>query len=180
MPGAGLNVPLWILGSSLFGAQLAGTLGLPYAFASHFAPAALLQALQVYRSTFKPSRQLDRPYTAAGVNVFAADTDAEARRLFTSAQQRFTNLLRGAPARLQPPVDDIETYWTPAEKAQASAMLACSFVGSPQTVRLGLKQFVEQTGVDELIVSSAIYDHAARLRSYEVLADLIQTKGQTG
>lgn len=180
VPGAGLNVPLWILGSSLFGAQLAATLGLPYAFASHFAPAALLQALQAYRSTFKPSRQLDRPYTAAGVNVFAADTDAEARWLFTSAQQRFANLLRGSPGRLQPPVDDIETYWTPAEKAQASAMLACSFVGSPQTVRLGLKQFVEQTGVDELIVSSAIYDHAARLRSYEVLADLIQTKGQNG
>ena len=178
VPGAGLNVPLWILGSSLFGAQLAAMLGLPYAFASHFAPAALFQALQAYRGTFKPSAQLKRPYAAAGVNVFIADTDAQARRLFTSAQQQFTNLFRGAPGRLQPPIDDMETYWTPAEKAQASAMLTCSFVGSPETVRHGLNQFLEQTGVDELIVASAIYDHAARLRSYEILADLIQIEGQ--
>lgn len=153
-------------------------LGLPYAFASHFAPAALIQALQAYRNAFKPSQQLNRPYTATGVNVFAADTDAQARRLFTSAQQQFTNLLRGAPGRLQPSIDDIETYWTPAEKVQASAMLTCSFVGSPETVRHGLKQFVEQTGVDELIVASAIYDHASRLRSYEILADLVQPKGK--
>ena len=178
VPGAGLNVPLWILGSSLFGAQLAAMLGLPYAFASHFAPAALLQALQAYRSAFKPSPQLNRPYAAAGVNVFIADTDAQARRLFTSAQQQFTNLFRGTRGRLQPPIDDIEAYWTAAEKTQASAMLTCSFVGSPETVRHGLNQFIEQTGVDELIVVSAIYDHAARLRSYEILADLIQTKGQ--
>ena len=178
VPGAGLNVPLWILGSSLFGAQLAAMLGLPYAFASHFAPAALFQALQAYRGAFKPSSQLKRPYAAAGVNVFIADTDAQARRLFTSAQQQFTNLFRGAPGRLQPPIDDMETYWTPAEKAQASAMLTCSFVGSPETVRHGLNQFLEQTGVDELIVASAIYDHAARLRSYEILADLIQIEGQ--
>jgi luciferase family oxidoreductase group 1 len=173
VPGAGLNVPIWILGSSLFGAQLAAMLGLPYAFASHFAPAALLQALQAYRSGFKPSPQLDHPYTAAGVNVVVADTDAQARRLFTSVQQQFTNLFRGTPGRLQPPIDDIETYWTPVEKAQASAMLTCSFVGSPETVRHGLQNFIEQTGVDELIVASAIYDHAARLRSYELLADLI-------
>jgi luciferase family oxidoreductase group 1 len=178
VPGAGLNVPLWILGSSLFGAQLAAMMGLPYAFASHFAPAALLQALQTYRSAFKPSQQLNRPYAAAGVNVFIADTDAQAHRLFTSAQQQFTNLFRGTPGQLLPPIDDIEGYWTPAEKAQASAMLTCSFVGSPETVRQGLNQFIEQTGVDELIVASAIYDHAARLRSYEMLADLFQTKGQ--
>jgi len=178
VPGAGLNVPLWILGSSLFGAQLAAVLGLPYAFASHFAPAALLQALQAYRSAFKPSPQLNRPYAAAGVNVFIADTDVQARRLFTSAQQQFTNLFRGTPGRLQPPIDDIEAYWTPAEKTQASAMLTCSFVGSPETVRHGLNRFIEQTDVDELIVASAIYDHAARLRSYEILADLIQIKGQ--
>ncbi len=173
VPGAGLNVPIWILGSSLFGAQLAAMLGLPYAFASHFAPAALLQALQAYRSGFKPSPQLDHPCTAAGVNVVVADTDAQARRLFTSVQQQFTNLFRGTPGRLQPPIDDIETYWTPVEKAQASAMLTCSFVGSPETVRRGLQKFIEQTGVDELIVASAIYDHAARLRSYELLADLM-------
>lgn len=171
VPGAGLKVPLWILGSSLFGARLAGMLGLPYAFASHFAPEALLQALQVYRRGFTPSPQADRPYAAAGVNVFAADTDAEAVRLFTSAQQQFTNLVRGAPGKLPPPVDDIEDYWTPAEKARASAMLAYSFVGSLETVRRGLTQFAELTGVDELIVVSAIYDHSARLRSYEILAN---------
>ena len=173
VPGAGLNVPLWILGSSLFGAQLAALLGLPYAFASHFAPAALLKALPVYRATFQPSHQLSQPYTMAGVNVFAADTDQQARRLFTSAQQQFTNLLRGMPGRLRPPIDDIESYWTPAEKAQASAMLTYSFVGSQETVRQGLTEFVKQTGVDEIIVASAIYDHAARLRSYEILADLV-------
>ncbi|HET6673783.1 MAG TPA: LLM class flavin-dependent oxidoreductase [Nitrospiraceae bacterium] len=173
VPGAGLNVPLWILGSTSVGAQLAAMLGLPYAFASHFSPGALIQALQTYRSTFKPSQQLDRPYAAAGVNVFAADTDAQARRLFTSAQQQFTNLFRGTPGRLQPPIDDIETYWTPTEKSQASAMLTYSFVGSHETVRLGLQQFIEQTGVDEVIVVSAIYDHTARLRSYETLADIV-------
>lgn len=172
VPGAGLRVSLWILGSSLFGAQLAAILGFPYAFASHFAPAALLPALTEYRSRFRPSKQLDRPYTAAGVNVFAADTDAAARRLFTSAQQQFTRMVRGTRGKLPPPISDIETYWNPAEKAQASAMLKYSFVGSPETVRRGLTQFREQTQVDELIVASAIYDHAARLRSYEVLAEL--------
>ena len=177
VPGAGLSVPLWILGSSLFGAQLAAMLGLPYAFASHFAPAALLPALHAYRTAFKPSAQLHQTYSAAGVNVFIADTDAQARRLFTSAQQQFTNLFRGTPGTLQPPIDDIETYWTPAEKLQASAMLACSFVGSPETVR-GLNQFIEQTGVDELIVASAIYDHVARLCSYEILANLFQTRAE--
>jgi luciferase family oxidoreductase group 1 len=173
VPGAGLNVPLWILGSTLFGAQLAAMLGLPYAFASHFSPAALMQALQAYRNGFKPSKQLDRPYAAAGINVVTADSDAEARRLFTSAQQQFTNLFRGTPGRLQPPIDDIETYWTPAEKAQVSGMLTYSFVGSHETVRLGLKRFFEHTNVDEVFIASAIYDHAARLRSYEIVADLI-------
>lgn len=171
VPGAGLEVPLWILGSSLFGAQLAAALGLPYAFASHFAPAALMQALSIYRRDFQPSTPLDRSYAMAGVNVIAADTDAQARRLFTSAQQQFTNLLRGTRGRLRPPIDDIDTYWTPPEKQQASAMLAVSFVGGPETVRAGLQRFVDETGVDEVIVASAIYDHAARLRSYEILAD---------
>ena len=172
VPGTDSNVPIWILGSSLFGAQLAGMLGLPYAFASHFAPNALLPALQAYRQRFEPSAQLDRPYAMVGVNVIAADTDEEARRLFTSAQQSFTNMFRGTRGKLQPPIDDIETYWTPAEKAQAMGMLACSFVGSAQTVREGLEGFIEQTGADELIVASAIYDHSARLRSYEILADV--------
>jgi luciferase family oxidoreductase group 1 len=173
VPGAGLDVPLWILGSSLFGAQLAAILGLPYAFASHFAPAALIPALREYRSRFKPSKQLGQSYAAAGVNVFAAETDAEARRLFTSAQQQFTRMVRGTRGKLPPPIDDIETYWTPAEKEQASAMLKYSFVGSLDTVRSGLQQFVDETGVEELIVASAVYDHPARLRSYEILAQLM-------
>jgi luciferase family oxidoreductase group 1 len=178
VPGTDSNVPIWILGSSLFGAQLAGMLGLPYAFASHFAPNALLSALQAYRQRFEPSAQLDKPYAMVGVNVIAADTDEEARRLFTSAQQAFTNMFRGTRGKLQPPIDDIETYWTPAEKAQAMNMLACSFVGSAQTVREGLEGFLEQTGADELIVASAIYDHSARLRSYEILADVREAMGQ--
>ncbi|HYG21649.1 MAG TPA: LLM class flavin-dependent oxidoreductase [Verrucomicrobiae bacterium] len=172
VPGTGLRVPIWILGSSLFGAQLAAELGLPYAFASHFAPAALLPALEVYRERFKPSSQSTEPYAAAGVNVVAAKTDAEARRLFTSMQQQFTNLFRGTRGRLQPPIEDIETYWSPSEKAQASAMLQRSFVGSAETVRRGLDAFVSETGVRELIVASAIFDHSARLRSYEILADI--------
>ncbi|MGI9114109.1 MAG: LLM class flavin-dependent oxidoreductase [Chthoniobacterales bacterium] len=175
VPGAGLRVPLWILGSSLFGAQLAAILGLPYAFASHFAPAALIPALETYRSQFKPSKQLGRPHAAAGINVFAAETDREARRLFTSAQQQFTRMLRGRRGRLPPPIDDIEEYWSPVEKERASAMLARSFVGSRETVRAGLEQFVEETEVDELIVASAIYDHSARLRSYEMLAEMTRS-----
>jgi luciferase family oxidoreductase group 1 len=172
VPGTGTNVPLWILGSSLFGSQLAAMLGLPYAFASHFAPNALMQALQVYRERFEPSAQLDRPYAMVGVNVVAAETDAEARRLFTSAQQRFTDMVRGTRGLLPPPIDDIDTYWTPVEKAQASSMLACSFVGSAETVARELRNFIERTKADEIIVASAIYDHAARLRSYEILADV--------
>jgi luciferase family oxidoreductase group 1 len=176
VPGAGTNVPLWILGSSLFGAQLAAELGLPYAFASHFAPAALLPALEIYHARFKPSAQLDRPYAMAGVNVFAAAMDAEGRRLFTSMQQQFANLFRGTLRRMPPPIDDIETYWTPEEKMQASAMLTCSFAGSADTIRRGLLRFIKQTGVDEVMVASAIYDHAARLRSYEIVAEIL-TRG---
>jgi alkanesulfonate monooxygenase SsuD/methylene tetrahydromethanopterin reductase-like flavin-dependent oxidoreductase (luciferase family) len=134
-------------------------------------PAALMPALETYRASFKPSAQLDRPYAMAGVNVFAAETDAEARRLFTSVQQQITNRLRGTPGRLPPPIDDIERYWTPPEKAEVSARLACSFVGSPQTVRDGLTQFVTRTAVDEVIIASAIYDHTARVRSYEMVAE---------
>jgi luciferase family oxidoreductase group 1 len=174
VPGTGTNVPLWILGSSLYGAELAAALGLPYAFASHFAPDALLQALDIYRSNFKPSAQLDRPHAMVAANVVAADDDAEARRLFTSMQQSFANLLRNARGKLQAPIDDIEDYWTPAEKAQASRMLACAFVGSPDTVQAGLDKFVAATQADELIVASAIYDHSARLRSYELLSEIMR------
>jgi luciferase family oxidoreductase group 1 len=171
VPGTDTNVPLWILGSSLFGAQLAAALGLPYAFASHFAPDALDQALAVYRERFQPSDQLSRPHVAVGVNVFAAETDAKARRLFTSAQQSFARMARGTRGKLPPPIDDIEAFWTPREKLQASAMLACSAVGSPETVRAGIERLIERTEADELIVASAIWDRQARLESYEILAE---------
>jgi luciferase family oxidoreductase group 1 len=171
VPGTGLKVPIWILGSSLFGAQLAAALGLPYAFASHFAPEDLLPALAIYRENFRPSAQLARPYAMVGANVIAAATDTEAKRLFTSAQQAFTHLLRGTRGQLLPPIDDIERYWSPAEKAQTQRMLACAYVGSPTTIRAGLDQFLADTGADEVIVAAAIYDHEARLRSYELLAE---------
>ena len=170
VPGADTRVPLWILGSSTYGAQLAAMLGLPYAFASHFAPDALHGALAAYRARFEPG-QIERPHAMVGVNVIAADTDAEARRLFTSAQQSFVNMVRGTRGKLLPPIDDIETYWSPTEKAQASAMLRCSVVGGPETVRRGLAQLLQQTGADELMIASAIYDHAARKRSYQILAE---------
>src|SRR3954468_10981020 len=170
IPGQGTKVPLWILGSSLYGAQLAAALGLPYAFASHFAPAALLPALEVYRERFQPSEQLAEPYAMVACNVIVADTDEEARYLFTSAQQSFTNIFRGRRGQLPPPIDDIEDYWTPPEKERVTGMLSRSFVGSTSTVREGLDAFVTETQADELIVASAIHDHAARLRSYELLA----------
>lgn len=172
VPGAGLRVPLWILGSSLFGAQLAALLGLPYAFASHFAPASLDDALAVYRRNFEPSRQIERPHAMAGVNVIAAETDNEARRLFTTLQQAFTDLHRGARGLQKPPIDDIDAYWTPAEKAAASSMLTHSIVGSRETVRAGLERFVARTRADELMVVTSVFDHDARKRSYEILAEL--------
>lgn len=170
VPGGGTEVPLWILGSSLFGAGLAASLGLPYAFASHFAPSALMDALALYRAEFRPSARLQRPYAMVGVNVFAAKSDAAARRLFTSAQQQFVNLHRGRPGPLQPPIDDIEAYWTPTEKIQASHMLEHSIVGSPDTVRAGLERVAQTTRADELMLVSAIHDHDARRRSYEIAA----------
>ncbi len=172
VPGTDTNVPLWILGSSLFGAQLAAMLGLPYAFASHFAPDHLMQALEIYRARFEPSAQLQKPYAMAGVNVIAAETDAEAQRLFTSLQMRFTAMVRGARGLLQPPIDDIETYWSPLEKIQAQRMLTCSFVGSPASLRRQLQDFITKTGVDELMVATAVYDHDTRLKSYQLLAEL--------
>ncbi len=173
VPGEGLRVPLWILGSSLYGAQVAAYLGLPYSFASHFAPDALDDAIRVYRDRFKPSEQLAKPYVMPGCNVVVADTDEQARYLYTSLQQRFVNMLRNARGKLGPPIDDIEQYWTPMEKAQASRMLSCSFVGAKDTVRRALEGFIERTGADELIVACAVYDHAARVRSYELLAELM-------
>jgi luciferase family oxidoreductase group 1 len=172
VPGAGLRVPIYILGSSLFGAQVAATLGLPYAFASHFAPADLMAAIDRYRSQFQPSDQLARPYVMLGVNVFAADTDEEARRLFTSVQQAFVRLRRGQPSRLPPPVANVEKLLTPMEQAMLERALAVSFIGTADTVRRGLESFVAKTAADELIVVSQIYDHAARLRSYELTAQV--------
>ena len=174
VPGTGSNIPLWILGSSTFGAQLAAMLGLPYAFASHFAPGSLMAALHAYRAQFKPSRQADKPYSMAGINVLVADTETEAQRLFTSVQQAFANLFRGTRAQLPPPIDNIEAYWTPEEKRQAEHMLTYAVAGTPDTVREHLKQFIARTGVDELMVVTSVYDHKARLRSYERLAEIGQ------
>jgi luciferase family oxidoreductase group 1 len=170
VPAAGTRVPLWILGSSTFGAMLAAELGLPYSFASHFAPQQLMSALQVYRSRFKPSNQLGKPHVMVGVNIIAADTDEEARRLFTTQQMSFTDIFRGARGLSQPPIDDIESYWSPMEKAQAMQMLARSIVGSPDTVRAGIDLLVAETAADELIIVSDVYEHAARLRSFELIA----------
>jgi luciferase family oxidoreductase group 1 len=170
VPGAGLGVPVWLLGSSLYSAQLAAMLGLPFAFASHFAPDAMMQALELYRSRFQPSDRLAAPYAMLGVNVLAAETDAEARQLFTSLQQQFVNLRRGQPGQLQPPLGDIDQYWSPSEKAGVEHSLAYSIVGSPDTVRQRLRSFIEQTKADELMVTAHVYDHAARLRSFELTA----------
>lgn len=171
VPAAGTNVPLWILGSSNFGAMLGAELGLPYSFASHFAPDLLLQALEIYRARFKPSEQLQQPYAMVGVNIIAAETDAEARRLATTQQMSFVNMFRGARGLSQPPIDDIENYWSLSEKAQVQRMLARSIVGSPETVRRGIAALVEETRADELIVVSDVYDHALRLRSFELIAE---------
>ena len=171
VPAAGTEVPLYILGSSHFGAMLAAELGLPYAFASHFAPDHLIVALDIYRSRFKPSEQLDRPHAIVGVNIIAAETEEKARRLATTQQMSFTNMFRGARGLSQPPIDDIETYWTPMEKAQAMRMLARSIVGSLDTVRKGMAALVEETGADELIVVSDVYEHVERVRSIELIAE---------
>jgi len=172
VPGAGLHVPIWLLGSSLFSAQLAAALGLPFAFASHFAPDLLLDALRIYRSQFKASGAMSEPYAMAGVGIFAAATDADARRLFTSAQQQFLNLRRGRPGQVPPPVDSMDELWTPAERASVDRALALAIVGAPATVRDGLDRFIAGTGVNEVIVAAQIYDHAARVRSYEIVAEV--------
>jgi luciferase family oxidoreductase group 1 len=179
IPGAGTNVPVWILGSSLYGAQLAAALGLPFAFASHFAPAHLTQALEIYRARFRPSDALARPYVMLGVNVVAADTDDEARRLFTSLRRVFLQLRRGQPGPLPPPADDVaafEARLAPEERAMLDETFACAFVGAPETVGTGLAAFIERTGADELMVSGHIFDHAARRRSFELLAQALPAK----
>ena len=170
VPGAGLKVPIWILGSSLFGAQVAAALGLPFAFASHFAPALMTQAAEVYRRNFRPSDDLAEPYLMLGVNVVAAPTDDEARLLRTSGQQAFVNLRRGAPGPLPPPRADYDATLTPGEQAQLGEILSVSFVGTPARVKDGLAAFAARTGADELIAVSQIHDHGARVRSYELLA----------
>ena len=173
VPGAGLGVPLWILGSSLFGAQLAAMLGLPYAFASHFAPHALMQAIEVYRSRFEPSQYLNKPYLMLGFNVFAADSDVEANFLRSSSRQSTLNLRRGRPGPLPPPVEDFDATLAPMEKHMLDEHQFCSAAGAPETVHGQIRDFMDRTGADELMVSSAIYDHQARLRSFEITAELI-------
>jgi len=176
-PGVGTEVPIWILGSSLFGAQVAAALGLPFAFASHFAPAMMMQALEIYRARFQPSAQLDRPYVMLGFNVFAADSDAQARFLSTSMQQAFVNLRSGRPTQLPPPVEGYDEQLPPPAKALLAEVLSCTAVGSPQTVRGALAAFIQRTKADELMITSQMFDHAARLRSYEIAAEVRKTLG---
>lgn len=170
VPGRGAKVPVWILGSSLFGAQLAAMLGLPYAFASHFAPGAMMQAIEIYRETFKPSAQLAKPYVMLGFNVFAADTDEEAALLATSQQQAFINLRTGRPSKLPPPKAGFLDTLPPPHRAMLEEVLSCTAIGSAETVRAKVEAFVARTGADELMVASAIHDQGKRLRSYELLA----------
>jgi len=175
VPGQGLNIPVWILGSSLFGAQLAAALGLPYAFASHFAPQQMMQAIALYRASFRPSPQLAKPYVMLGFNVFAAATDEEATLLASSMQQAFVNLRSGRPGRLPAPVAGYASQLSPSELAILDSVLSCAAIGAPGTVRDGLRRFIERTGADELMITSQIHDHAARLRSYEITVDLFSS-----
>jgi luciferase family oxidoreductase group 1 len=171
VPGEGLSIPVWILGSSLFGAQLAAMLGLPYAFASHFAPAAMIDAIAVYRERFQPSAQLDRPYVMLGFNAFAADTAEEAELLATSVQQAFVNLRSGNPGKLPPPVPGYAETLPPPARALLDQVLTCSAIGDAAAVKASIQAFAERTGADELMITSQIYDHRARLRSYEIVAE---------
>ncbi|MDO9014160.1 MAG: LLM class flavin-dependent oxidoreductase [Polynucleobacter sp.] len=175
IPGVGLELPIWILGSSLYGAQLAANYGLPYAFASHFAPDYLQEAIQTYRTHFRPSAQLNKPYAVFGVNVIAADTDEEAQYLFTTLQQHYTRARRNTRGQLPSPIADIDAFWEPHEKAGVMRSLACSVVGSPQTIRDGLQRLLKISGADEVLVAGQIYDHAARLRSFEIAGEVIRS-----
>ncbi|MEC2072896.1 LLM class flavin-dependent oxidoreductase [Alkalihalophilus marmarensis] len=174
VPGEGLDIPIWLLGSSGFSAQLAGTLGLPFAFASHFSPDNTLPALKVYRDHFKPSKVLDEPYAMVGVNVIAADTADEAHRLSTSMQQQFLNLVRNQPTQLQPPVDSMDDLWTPFEKQTLNQQLGSSVIGDKQMVQEQLQAFLDETGADEMMVNAQIYDHKARLRSFEIVSEVVR------
>jgi len=172
VPGGGSNVPIWLLGSSDFSARLAGQLGLPFSFAAHFSPENTLPALAIYRENFRPSGSLREPYAMVAVNVFAAETTREAERLATSQHQSFLNLVRGKPGKIQPPVDDIDAIWTPAEKALVAARLGGSIIGDRETVQQELDEFVERTAADEIMVNGMVFDYSARLRSYEIVADI--------
>jgi luciferase family oxidoreductase group 1 len=172
VPGGGIEIPIWLLGSSGFSAQLAGQLGLPFAFAAHFSPEYTLPALELYRRNFRPSDDLEEPYAMVALNVFAADTDAEAQRLASSQHQSFLALIRGKPGKIKPPVDDMDAVWSPEEKAMVNARLGGSVIGDPETVRAGLEKFVDETHADELMINGIFFGHEARLRSYEIVADI--------
>jgi luciferase family oxidoreductase group 1 len=174
VPGAGLNVPIWILGSSLYGAQLAAAFGLPFAFASHFMPDQIVEALHIYRSNFKPSENLQKPHVMIGINVFAADTDEKAKYHFTSLQQQFFNLRYGKPGKIQPPVVNLEETWNPLHKAAVNHALSCSAVGSKETISKRLKEIIDLHKPDEIITTATMYDHQARLRSFEITADVFK------
>lgn len=179
IPGEGLDIPVYLLGSSDYGARLAASLGLPYAFASHFAPAGLDEALRLYRENFRPSASLKKPYSMVTVNVFAADTDEEGERLSSSHRRMVLGLVRGFPGKLQPPVDTMETLWSPAEKERVEAMTAFSVAGSPASVRRGLEYVLSRTKAEEIIVSGQIFDHEARLRSFAIAAGILETFHQS-
>jgi luciferase family oxidoreductase group 1 len=170
IPGEGLNIPIWLLGSSGFSAQLAGRLGLPFSFASHFSPDYLLQALELYRTSFQPSEVLDEPHAMVAVNVVAADTDEQAHYLATSMQQQFLNLIRGQTSTLKPPVDNMDELWNENEKYHVHQQLKSSIAGNPEQVKEKLQKFLDMTQADEIIVNAQIFDHEARLRSYEIVA----------
>lgn len=172
VPGAGLNVPIWLLGSSTFSAQLAADMGLPFAFASHFAPGDLMDAVRLYKTTFKASPSLAKPYVMVGLNVFAANDPRQAEKMFTSVQQQFINLRRGRPGPLPPPVDDMNEIWTDAEAVNVNRALSCSLVGTPDTVQSGLTDFIDRVKPDEIIATAQIFDHPSRLRSFELLSQL--------
>ncbi|TCP52616.1 luciferase family oxidoreductase group 1 [Tumebacillus sp. BK434] len=174
VPGEGLNIPIWLLGSSAFSAQLAGMLGLPFAFASHFSPRFTLPALDLYRRSFQPSEVLDEPYAMVGLNVVAADSDAEARRLATSMYQQFLNLVRNRPGQLQPPVDNMDDLWTDYEKDMVKQQLGSSIVGGPERVKEKLQAFLDKTQANEFMINAQIYDHGARLRSFEIVSEVFK------
>lgn len=175
-PGEGLEIPIWLLGSSGFSAQLAAQEGLPFSFASHFAPAYTLPALQLYHQHFRPSKMLQQPYAMLGINVIAAETDEEAKFLATSQQQQFLSLTRGMPTQLKPPISNIDELWSPYERASVERTLdsRSTMIGSPETVKRKLESFIQETKADELIINSQIYDQQARLRSYEIVAEMME------